>query len=398
MRFRVLLAGVLAPMFLWVVLPVGTLGQSRLSEVQERIERAQRKLERKKSTGQVLSTEISRYNARISKLQGSITSLTIKVTRVQTDLDKKRALLSSIQSDLRYQRARLVRLRARLVVGRRTLARRLVELYQSDRPDLVSVIISSKGFADLIEREEFIRRIGEQDRRIIELVASAKQDATASEASLEDLEKRQRKITAEVLEQRNEIADARGELVARRAGYESQRARRAAALGRVRSQQRVLDGELDNLVARETKIRNALAVSAGNLPAGPIRSGSGSMIWPITGPITTLFGAPRPGRPHAGLDIAAPGGTPIRAAASGTVALTQGIAESGGYGIFTCITHSATLSTCYAHQSRFGTTTGAQVQRGQVIGYVGNTGNSFGDHLHFEVRVNGSQVDPMAYL
>ena len=399
MRFRTLLAGVLAPILLWVVLPVGTLGQSDLGEIQERIDSTQGAIERKRGAERVLSTEISRYNARIGELQGSITTLTTKVTRIQVDLDRKQALLDDIQSDLRYQRARMVRLKARLAVARRTLSRRLVELYQSDRPDLMTVLLNSKGFADLIEREEFIRRIGEQDRKIIELVAAAKQDATESEAKLDDLEKRQRRITAEVLVQRDEIAEARGQLVDRRSGYEGQRAARARVLGSVREEREHLEGSLDDLEAQEAKIVNALAVAAGNLPAGPIRSGSGSMVWPVNGPITGVFGEPRPSHYHQGLDIAAPEGTPIRAADSGTVSLIQSTGSSGGYGNFTCVSHSSGLATCYAHQVRFGTSMGARVARGQVIGYVGNTGNSFGAHLHFEVRVGGgSAVDPMNYL
>jgi len=399
MRFRTLLAGVLAPILLWVVLPVGTLGQSDLGEIQERIDSTQGAIERKRGAERVLSTEISRYNARIGELQGSITTLTTKVTRIQVDLDRKQALLDDIQSDLRYQRARMVRLKARLAVARKTLSRRLVELYQSDRPDLMTVLLNSKGFADLIEREEFIRRIGEQDRKIIELVAAAKQDATESEAKLDDLEKRQRRITAEVLVQRDEIAEARGQLVDRRSGYEGQRAARARVLGSVREEREHLEGSLDDLEAQEAKIVNALAVAAGNLPAGPIRSGSGSMVWPVNGPITGVFGEPRPSHYHQGLDIAAPEGTPIRAADSGTVSLIQSTGSSGGYGNFTCVSHSSGLATCYAHQVRFGTSMGARVARGQVIGYVGNTGNSFGAHLHFEVRVGGgSAVDPMNYL
>jgi murein DD-endopeptidase MepM/ murein hydrolase activator NlpD len=101
------------------------------------------------------------------------------------------------------------------------------------------------------------------------------------------------------------------------------------------------------------------------------------------------------GRIHAGIDIAAPEGTPIRAAASGTVA---SLGPSGGYGNYTCVQHSGELSTCYAHQSSFATTAGATVEQGEVIGYVGNTGASYGAHLHFETRVNGEPVDPMGYL
>ena len=98
---------------------------------------------------------------------------------------------------------------------------------------------------------------------------------------------------------------------------------------------------------------------------------------------------------HEGIDIAVPAGTPIRAADSGTVVIAG---WTGGYGNYTCIQHTSSLSTCYGHQSRFGTANGAAVQQGQVIGYVGCTGHCFGDHLHFETRINGSPVDPMGYL
>ncbi len=101
---------------------------------------------------------------------------------------------------------------------------------------------------------------------------------------------------------------------------------------------------------------------------------------------------------HAGLDIAAAEGTPIRASANGRVALMQPVAASGGYGNYTCVQHTATLTSCYAHQVRFGTSMGANVKQGQVIGYVGNTGNSFGAHLHFEARRSGVPVSPMGFL
>ena len=128
--------------------------------------------------------------------------------------------------------------------------------------------------------------------------------------------------------------------------------------------------------------------------AGPVGRGSGGLVQPTNGQFTSTFGQ-RWGRLHAGIDLAAPTGTPIRAAAAGQVIL---MAPTGGYGNYTCINHGKSLSTCYAHQSRFGTSAGALVEQGEVIGYVGNTGRSFGAHLHFEVRIEGRPVDPMSYL
>ena len=132
----------------------------------------------------------------------------------------------------------------------------------------------------------------------------------------------------------------------------------------------------------------------GDDSSGPIRAGGGDLLRPIHGVFSSPFGM-RWGRLHAGVDLAAPTGTPIRAAASGRVIL---MAPTGGYGNYTCVDHGSSISTCYAHQSRFGTSRGASVRRGEVIGYVGNTGHSFGAHLHFEVRVSGRPVDPLKYL
>ena len=151
------------------------------------------------------------------------------------------------------------------------------------------------------------------------------------------------------------------------------------------------------LETKQAQIQARLAGTSGSVAAGPIRRGSGQFIWPVNGAVSSGFGM-RWGRLHAGVDIPAGEGTPIRAAASGTVAVLQGDGASGGYGNYTCIQHGGAISTCYAHQSRFGTSSGARVSQGQVIGYVGNTGHSFGAHLHFEVRVNGSPVDPLGYF
>jgi murein DD-endopeptidase MepM/ murein hydrolase activator NlpD len=140
--------------------------------------------------------------------------------------------------------------------------------------------------------------------------------------------------------------------------------------------------------------RAATARAAGSAGGGPVRRGSGQLNWPANGPVSSPFGQ-RWGRLHAGIDMPLPVGTPLRAADSGRVAIAGFV---GGYGNYTCIQHTATLSTCYGHQSRLGVSEGQSVSQGQVIGASGNTGNSTGPHLHFEVRISGNPVDPMGYL
>jgi murein DD-endopeptidase MepM/ murein hydrolase activator NlpD len=223
----------------------------------------------------------------------------------------------------------------------------------------------------------------------------------ATEHRLDHLEERQAAVTQTIQQRRDEVAAVKQDLIGTRVGYARTRAGKDAALHNVRAERQQLEGALSELKAQQAKIRSTLLASQGQpgLPAAPIRQGSGSMIWPVNGPITSPFCEARAWeRCHPGIDIGVPAGTPIRAAAAGRVVLMQSVGASGGYGNFTCIQHSGSLSTCYAHQSRFATSLGANVSQGQVIGYVGCTGLCFGDHLHFEVRVNGSVVNPMAYL
>ena len=124
-------------------------------------------------------------------------------------------------------------------------------------------------------------------------------------------------------------------------------------------------------------------------PCGPL-----SLSAPVKGTQTSPYG-PRGGRNHDGLDIAAPVGTPVRAAECGIVSFSG---VQSGYGNIVCVDHSSALQTCYAHLSRFAARDGQTVRKGQVIGYVGMTGRTTGPHLHFETRVNGRAQNPAPYL
>ncbi len=384
MRFRVLLAGVLVPLALWAVLPMVSSGQSasqsELDKLQSRIGSTRAKIGAKRTRERVLTTQITRYSRRINRLAD-------RLTPIETELTAKRTELETLRTDLRKERARIVRLRNRLAKARMLLTRRVVEIYKSGEPDLITVILNSDGFADLLERAEFIKRISDQDRRVIKIVRVAKAEAVRSEDRLDRLERRQQAVTETIQKRRDEVAGVKNKLDGLRSG-------RASLLNGIRADRKNLEQHVDDLESASAKIARRL----GQIPPGDIKGGNGPWIWPVNGSITGAFGEARPGHMHAGIDIAAASGTPIRAAANGKVVLMQGTGSSGGYGNYTCIQHTGSLASCYAHQSRFGTQMGASVSQGQVIGYVGNTGHSFGAHLHFEARVNGSPVQPLNYL
>jgi murein DD-endopeptidase MepM/ murein hydrolase activator NlpD len=386
MKLRALMAATV----LLALLP-GIGGAQSLSS---RIDEKQKAVDAKRAKEGVLTADIRGYSTRIDALQSDITGLQTRESRLQADLDRKLARLSAIQADLRTERARLIRLRAKLEEGRIALSHRLVDLYKADSPDLLTVVLNSDGFASLIENAEFARRIGRQDRRIIIAVTTAKAESERTAKRLDKLEDEATRIADEVQDRRDEVAGIRVSLETRRDEYAAARDKRSTVLASVRDDRQELEGDLKALQAQEAKIQARLAgVSTAGI--GPVRSGSSAgLIWPVNGSIVSPFGQ-RWGRLHAGVDIAIPSGTPVRAAQTGTVQIAGWVS---GYGNYVCIQHAGSLSTCYGHNTSLAVHVGQSVTQGQTISSSGCTGHCYGPHVHFETRINGAPVDPMGYL
>jgi murein DD-endopeptidase MepM/ murein hydrolase activator NlpD len=389
---------VAVPALLWAVLPVFSTAQTPAS-IQNKIDHKEAQIGVKRHHEQVLTSDISAFTHRIDSLQSSISRLAARQAKLQSSLDAERAQLAEVQQKLRAERLRLARLRAKLLEARQVLARRLVQIYETGEPDLVSVVLNANGFADLLERTEFMQRISHQDTQIIDAVVTAKAQATASAKRLAGLEKKETEVTAQIQSRRDQVANVKLGLQGTQNKIAGYRAQKQRLLASTQASRHKLEDDVASLRSEQRKIEARLASTSGPAVAGPIRPGSGGLIWPVNGPITSPFCEARAWEScHPGIDIGVPSGTPIRAAAAGTVVLMQTTATSGGYGNFTCIQHTGVMSTCYAHQERFAVTMGQHVAQGQVIGYTDCTGRCFGPHLHFEVRINGQVVNPMNYL
>jgi murein DD-endopeptidase MepM/ murein hydrolase activator NlpD len=373
----------------YLVLPLPGLS----APLSSRIDQKRQQIERHKAKEGVLSTTIERFDTRIEAVQGQISATERRLHQVQTSLDQQKEKLLRVRNQLEAARDRLERLRSRLATAREVLAQRLVEIYKADTPDALTVILQSDGFGDLLERAEFLKRISDQDRQITDRVRGLRDQAHHQAVQLADLEQQEQLAAERILRERDQVASVENQLVGARDQLASARADKRGALADVRSSRVALEGDLAALEKEQARVQAALQ-GAGQTFDGPIKHGSGALIWPVSGPVVSPFGM-RWGRLHAGIDIAVPSGTAIHAAAAGRVVLMGWV---GGYGNYTCVQHTASMSTCYGHQSSFATSNGASVSQGQVIGYSDCTGHCFGPHLHFEVRINGAPVDPMGYL
>jgi murein DD-endopeptidase MepM/ murein hydrolase activator NlpD len=354
----------------------------------------------------VLSTTIQRYGERLDQLRGEVATLQNRIAIVQTQLRKKEA-------ELEEAKAKLATLRAHLKRSLRILRQRLVEIYESNRPDAVSVILSAHGFNDLLSRYDYLQRIQSQDTSI---AVRVKRLRNAERETVDRVRTARDAIAAN----QAELERTQAELEARQADLVDARQKDQQILSQVEQTQDQLEGDISDISAQiasqlqakqQAEAAAAAAAAAAEqqespsggttttttAPAGPIQGESSSgMIWPVNGPVTSPFCEQREWEScHPGIDISVPSGTPIHAAAEGTVSIAG---PESGYGNYTCIDHGGGVSTCYAHQQSISASVGQHVSQGQVIGYSDCTGLCFGPHLHFEVRVNGNPVDPMGYL
>jgi len=359
--------------------------QSALSEVQEH--------------KGVLTTTIARNKEQIDGLATEVAGIRAREQAVLGRLREKQAELDAAIADLDLAKGRLNRARSHLRRALRALSDRLVAIYETGTPDLVSLIVNSTDFDDLAARAEYLDRLHSMDESVADRVRALRDQVRGIVVRRRTAKDRIESARDAIAAEESSLASARRSLQGRREALLAARGRRLAVLKRIGEHEEELDGSLAEIQA---KIAAELGAT-GSLPlsTGPIAGATGTFIWPVSGPVVSGFGPRTIGGSyeyHPGIDIAVPEGTPIQAADGGIVLFTEPESSSGGYGNYTCLDHGGGLSTCYAHQSRFAVVPGQSVSQGEVIGYTGCTGYCLGPHLHFEVRVGGAVTDPMGYL
>lgn len=255
----------------------------------------------------------------------------------------------------------------------------------------LSIIFGSRSLSELMSNLDMIGEIMEADKRIYDQYTAARENAeeikAEYEATLEQLNDKQAEYEAEKAELEEKIAEASAMI----SQLEEEISSNYELYLEVLAQEEALEGDIQSMIAELERQEAANSITS-----------TGTYIWPMPGysPGSAYGWRMHPifheMRFHAGEDIGAPSGTPILAADSGVATV---IPDNGnGYGNYIMINHGGGRVTLYAHMSAFAISGGATVTQGQVIGYVGSTGNSTGPHLHFEVRVNGATTDPKQYF
>jgi murein DD-endopeptidase MepM/ murein hydrolase activator NlpD len=348
-----------------------------IGQLQQRISAGQSAISR-------LSGAVNAATGHLHQLDGSIAALNARIGALQADLNAKRAELIRIQSELDAARIRLAQLEAFQSHAENVLAQQLVNSYEAGQPDLVSVILESHGFQDLLERLSFAQRIQKQDVQIIRDVRAARRAVASQAIRLGALEVRQQTLTAQVLAERNAVAATQEQLLRQRINVASDRAAKAGQLASVRGQVFGLQHQLAQAVAAQAAAAAQAPQPTNSGPVGlaPQISSGGGFTFPL--PKGSASG-PGSWSEDQGVDISAPGDTPEFAVCSGTIVL-HGI---GGFGPWAPVLHcdSAVGGYSYVYYGHAGPANqlpvGTHVDAGEVMSSVGPgiVGISTGPHL-----------------
>jgi murein DD-endopeptidase MepM/ murein hydrolase activator NlpD len=355
-----------------------------------------------------LAGVVGAYSSRLANLDANIASLQNRISRLEADLVVKETELIKTQIALTMARNRLAQLEAFQAHAESVLAKQLVNMYESDRPDLVTVILESSGFQDLLERLSFAQRIQKQDVQIIKAVRAARRQVAAEAIKLGALEVHQQALTTEILNERNSVAATKTSVLRQRIAVAQERGVKAAQLASVRGQVASLQRQLNQAEAAQA----AAAAAVAQQSQGSANSGSGGSPSPIAAPPPApssggfVFPLPKsaaspPGSwsPDDGVDISAPGDTPEYAVCSGTIVL-HGI---GGFGPWAPVLHcdSPIDGYSYVYYGHAGPANqlpvGTHVGAGAVISSIGPgiVGISTGPHLEIGFAdSSGSPVGP----
>jgi len=318
--------------------------------------------------------------ARASNIRETVDALNRSLTRLQIEINALNEDVAEAEAQVRAAQARIEETQAEIDKIEEAATEQAVALYKAGSTDTIDVLLDSESLTELDEK--------------IEMLGVAAQENTGALVKFGRLQVEIRAQHEELFEEKEALEAVLANRSDMQAAQSEKRAELTTALADLNVR---IDGNKsreNHLESEINDIRQQILEAQAKASVAALGTSNKGFIWPLNGGITSPYG-PRWGRMHTGLDIDGYTGQPIVAAKEGQVIMAG---SYSGYGNAVIIDHGGGYSTLYAHLSEFNTSSGSSIDQGDVLGYVGCTGNCYGDHLHFEVRVNGSPVDPMPYL
>lgn len=363
-------------------------------KVDSELAQTRKRLDAARGRESVLTSQVETYSAKLREVESQLTPLETKLKGLEAEVAQLEAKLAILNASLERERRKLQNAEIRLGQTRRALGDRLRQIYNMGEPDPIMAMLQAGSISAAVETTDVMRRITDRDGELVTGARRVAEEVRASRDKIRDDRDEVQRSEERAQAAAQEVRTTTDALQQRRDQLAKVRGERKNLLARVSGDREQIEAEAREL-ERESASLAAKIVAAQN-PGIPVDStvSSAGMIWPTHGTLTSGFGY-RWGRMHEGIDIAVPSGTPVVAAASGTV-IQAG--WGGGYGNLVVIDHGGGIATAYAHNTSLAVSVGQHVTQGSVVAYSGSTGHSTGPHVHFEVRVGGAARDPMGYL
>lgn len=353
-----------------------------------------------------IKNTLDSLDSKISNTTQKIQIITDQIALTKDDIDATEEVIKKLENQIEKKEQEIVVAQEKLDKQTKLFETRMRVMYENGNEiGYLDVVLGSKSFSDMLSRIEIVSEIMESDKKIVSDYKQAKTELETAKAQLESNQADQKKYKSSLESKYNDLDSQKTSLAESKKSLENDKAKGEEEYNELVAQQDKINSEIEELsrkAAEEAKKKQQAsgggsttsnissngalsAVSVWPAPQGKAGSGYGWRTHPIYG--TRKF--------HKGTDIPAPAGSPVLASGAGTVIKSY---YSSSYGNYIVIDHGGGVMTGYAHMTRRIASVGDKVSAGQQIGTVGTTGNSTGNHLHFEVYINGSTVNPMNYF